>query len=209
MTQRFLEARTSDGKSLSRNELEAEILLVLLAGADTTGTAFGAILTDILSSPGDYSRILTEIDTGFKSGNLSQPIPEAAEVSNHCPYYVACVKESLRLTPPIPSLIPREVTADQPPLVIDGKVIPIGTEITCSAYLANRDKEIYGEDANMYRPERWLEDGGDKAKLFDKYSCTWGYGSRTCLGKDLAYMELMKAPLMVCLFMQLTIEQFI
>ncbi|CAD6448794.1 e5128983-b8c8-4d3b-b1ee-a357e9a4f09f [Sclerotinia trifoliorum] len=191
----FFEARTPQGKPLSRTELEAEVLVVLVAGADTTGTSFSSILTDILSSPSDYARMMEEIDTGFTSGNLSQPIPKAAEVSKHCPFYAACVKESLRLTPSSPALFPREVTADQPPLVIDGKTIPIGTEITCCSYITNRDKEIYGEDADIFRPERWLEDN-EKTKMFEKYNFTWGYGSRVCLGKDLAYMELMKSPLM-------------
>ncbi|KAI9649763.1 hypothetical protein NHQ30_002344 [Ciborinia camelliae] len=196
LLQSFLDARSPDGEPLTKSELEAEVLIVLLAGADTTSTSFSSILTDIISSPDAYSRMMTEIDTGFATGNLSQPIPKATEVLQHCPFYVSCVKESLRLTPPSPALFPREVTANQPPLMIDGKVVPIGTEITCSPYITNRDKEIYGEDANMFRPERWLEDGGEKAKMFEKYNFTWGYGSRICLGKDLAMMELMKFPLM-------------
>ena len=184
---------------MSREELKAEVLVVLVAGADTTGTSFSSIVTDILSSPGDYQRMVAEIDAGFAAGHLSHPVPTAAEVSKYCPFYVACIKEALRLTPSSPVLFPREVMAHQPPLVIDGKVIPVGTEISCSAYLANRDREIYGEDAETFRPDRWLEDD-EKAKIFEKYNFTWGYGSRVCLGKDLAYMELMKGPLMVCLF---------
>ncbi|QSZ30214.1 hypothetical protein DSL72_004736 [Monilinia vaccinii-corymbosi] len=196
LLQSFFEARTPEGKPLERSDIEAEVLILLLAGADTTGTAFSSTLSNMLSSPGAFSRMMAEIDAGFANGNLSQPIPKAAEVSKHCPFYVSCIKESLRLNPPSPALFPREVTADQPPLIIDGKVIPIGTEVTCSPYLTNRDKDIYGEDADIFRPERWLEEDGAKAKMFDKYNFTWGYGSRICLGKDLAMMELMKFPLM-------------
>ncbi|KAB8297671.1 hypothetical protein EYC80_001479 [Monilinia laxa] len=195
LLQSFFEAKTPDGKPLSRADIEAEVLVLLLAGADTTGTAFSSTLTNIISSPDAYSRMMMEIDTGFANGNLSQPIPKAAEVSSHCPFYVSCVKESLRLSPPSPALFPREVTADQLPLIIDGKIIPIGSEVTCSPFLTNRDQEIYGEDADIFRPERWLENV-EKAKMFDKYNFTWGYGSRICLGKDLAMMELMKFPLM-------------
>ncbi|ESZ92863.1 putative cytochrome P450 monooxygenase [Sclerotinia borealis F-4128] len=208
LLQSFFEAKTPEGMPMDKSDMEAEVLVILLAGADTTGTAFSSFLTDIISSPDAYARMMTEIDTVFASGNLSQPIPKAAEVSKHCPFYVSCVKESLRLNPPSPALFPREVTADQPPLIIDGKVIPIGTEITCSPYLTNRDKEIYGEDADLFRPDRWLENGGEKAKVFDKYNFTWGYGSRVCLGKDLAMMELMKFPLMVRLYFVHAIKQF-
>ena len=75
--------------------------------------------------------MLAEIDAAFESGALSQPIPTYAEVSQHCPFYTACVKESMQLCPSAPNAFPRLVSADQL-LVLDGKVVPVGTEVTCN-----------------------------------------------------------------------------
>jgi cytochrome P450 len=172
-------------------------MLLFTAGADTTGTTMGAMMNYMLGSPIVYGKMLAEIDSAFERGVLSKPIPTSIEVSKNCPYYVACVKESLRLCPSAPNIFPRLVQADHAPLVIDGKTIPVGTEITSTAYMANRDPELYGEDANEFRPDRWLEEDGEKGKLFDKYLATFGFGTRGCLGKELAMMELMKTPLMV------------
>lgn len=55
----------------------------------------------------------------------------------------------------------------------------------------NRCKKVFGADANVWRPERWLEDE-EHAKYLDSMLCTFGYGSRTCIGKNVALVEVNK-----------------
>ncbi|KAI2790843.1 hypothetical protein POX_c03694 [Penicillium oxalicum] len=190
LLQTFLDARTEEGKPLDLEYIRAEVLLVLLAGADTTGTAFQALITYLLTHPESYDRMMEEIDTASRKGYLSE-VPQYNEVLEHLPFFVSCVKETMRLCPSAPNIFPRYVS--EPGLELYGKWAPAGTEITCNPYLVHRDPALYGEDAEDFKPERWMDP--EKAKLYNKYNFAFGYGSRVCLGRDIAMMELFKGPL--------------
>ncbi|XHG07079.1 hypothetical protein AWENTII_010240 [Aspergillus wentii] len=193
LLQTFLEARTEDGKPLDMEYIQAEVLLVLLAGADTTGTAFQALTQYLMTHPAAYKRMMEEIDVADRNNLLSE-IPQYSEVLEHLPFYTSCVKEAMRLCPSAPNIFPRYVS--EPGLDLYGKFAPPGTEITCNPYIVHRDIDLYGDDAEEFRPERWLDP--EQAKLYTKYNFNFGYGSRGCLGKDIAMMELYKGPLQVC-----------
>ncbi|MCJ1390387.1 hypothetical protein MMC18_003246 [Xylographa bjoerkii] len=189
--QSFIDARTEEGKPLEMDYIKAEILLILLPGADTTGTAFQGLIHYLIAHPPVYTKLMAEIDAATRAGYLS-PMPQYHEVQQHCPYYIACVKESMRLHPSAPTILPRIVSKGG--MTIDGKFVPEGMEVTANVWLIHRDTNIYGADAEAFRPERWLESAAQAAR-FDKYSLGFGYGARACLGKELALMELHKGPL--------------
>lgn len=96
-------------------------------GADTTGTQFQALLIQVLSTPGVYEKLIAELDDATRNKRLSA-VPQYAEVVEHCPYYVACVRENMRLTPSAPNIFPR--IAPREGLDLDGKFVPGGTELT-------------------------------------------------------------------------------
>lgn len=73
--------------------------------------------------------------------------------------------------------------------VVAGRHFAGGVEIGMSPYVFQRRKEAYGEDAEVFRPERWIEaatttttNGEDKKRL-DKNLLTFGQGNRICVGK--------------------------
>lgn len=137
---------------------------------------------------------MDEIRAAESEGHLSK-IPQYEEVSKHCPYYVACVREVMRLWPSSPALFPRVVSGTG--IDFGGKMAPAGTEVASTPFLIHRDKEMYGPDAEEFVPERWLDP--EQCKKFLKYFFGFGYGARVCLGKDIAQMEIFKAPMQVCL----------
>ncbi|MCJ1356967.1 MAG: hypothetical protein MMC33_006963 [Icmadophila ericetorum] len=191
--QAILEARTDKGKPLDLACIKAEALLIMMAGADTTASAISSLFHNILTSPTVRAKITAEIDHASAAGKLSA-IPQYDEVLKHCPYYVVCIHETLRLWPSAPGIFPRLVPKGG--MTLDGKFVPEGIEVTCHAWAVNRDPGIYGPDVEEFVPERWLNHSDeDAARKFHKYNFTFGYGTRACLGKDLAYMELCKGSL--------------
>jgi len=181
------------GEPLDIAYIKTEILLVLLAGADTTGTVMQGLMHELLIRPEIYRRLMEELDGVTRKGWLSQ-IPQYAEVLEHCPYYIACIREVMRCWPSASGYFPRVVDAQG--IDFYGKLAPPGTEVTVHPSLIHRDKKLYGPDADQFNPDRWLD--LEQSKKFLKYFFGFGYGARVCLGKDIALMEIYKAPLQVC-----------
>jgi cytochrome P450 len=186
----ILETQAQELAPLDAESTKSEVKFHFLAGIDVTAAAFQSILVYILSDGEVYKRVVGEID-GFPR---EVRVARQTDILNHCPYYVACVQEALRLCPPASNILPRLVS--RPGMEIDGRHVPSGMEISCSPWIVNRDPSLYGNDAELFRPERWLGTLEER-KLLTKYSETFGYGSRTCLGKDLAMLILYKVPFQV------------
>ena len=148
--------------------IKAEVLLVLIVGADTTGTAFEGMMCMVMSDSNVYSKLMEEIDGATRAGHLSE-MPQYDKVIQHYPYYVACVKETLRLWPSAPNIFPRLVGKDG--MGLFGKFVPEGTEISCNPWIVHRDPRVYGENAREFRPERWL--GNEESVLGMGQGSAW------------------------------------
>ncbi|KAI1076809.1 cytochrome P450 [Whalleya microplaca] len=187
LLQYCLDARYSDGISLSDAEKRAHITLLIQAGADTTGTALGCTLRFFLMHHAVLQRARAEIKAADQAGKLSRPIAYE-ESRKQLPYFSACIKESLRLNPPAANLFARVIPAAGKRIA--GVFVPGAAEVTTNAYVVQRDPELSGPDPEAFRPERWLEAG--RGSLMDAAIFTFGMGPRVCIGKDVAYMELWK-----------------
>lgn len=156
--------------------LFSELLLLIVAGTDTVAIAIRSILTQILENPGINAHLLS----------LTPGSPE------YKIYITAIIKESLRLMPP--SQMPFSRISSPQGYHLGNYYVPGNIEIYPSFYTLNRSTRIWGSDANEFRPERWLAylAGTEKwdierTKVMD---VTFGWGSRMCLGKAVAEMEL-------------------
>jgi len=77
--------------------------------------------------------------------------------------------------------------------VICGKAVPGGTEIMHNMCETLRDKEVFGEDADIFRPERFLECNEEKkSQLLRVMALAFGHGRWMCPGKNLAWIQLNK-----------------
>lgn len=184
---------------LTQAETESEALLQIMVGTDSTATAVRCIFYYIITSPRIHARLISELDSALAAGELTRPILRDAE-SKSLPYLQACITEGLRIWPPVASLIYKK----SPPggdRLDDGRFIPGGTNVGYSAWAVHRDRRMYGADAHVYRPERWLEAKGEKREAMGRsVELVFGTGRYGCLGKGIAALELNKVFAEVCFF---------
>ena len=74
------------------------------------------------------------------------------------------------------------------------RYFPQGTIIGVHAWVAHQNTGVFGNDAAEFRPERWLKSESDESTLaeMEHYFLSWGAGSRTCLGRNVALLEMLK-----------------
>jgi cytochrome P450 len=143
----------------------------------------------LMTSPHAYNTLVTEIFTAIRSSRISSPITDAEGRS--LPYLQAVIKEGLRIYPPVTGLMLKEVPKGGDTL--NGVFVPAGAEIGYCAWGLYRSKKIFGEDAEMFRPERWLEAEGEKLRTMNStVELVFNYGKWQCPGKSIAAIELNK-----------------
>lgn len=171
------------------------------AGSDTTAISLRALFYYLARNPKCLTRLLQEIDERDEAGKLSASVTFAE--SQDMPYFQACLKEAMRMHPAVGLSLERVVPIGG--ITISGHFIPAGTIIGANPWVVARDKEVYGEDADIFRPERWLDlwrvvDAGgkqaeaaqEKLRCMERNFLAFGAGSRTCLGKNVSLMEMNK-----------------
>lgn len=149
---------------------------------------------NISSRPDCCERLLAEIDSAEPSSLLSQPIASFKDARG-LPLFNACLQETLRGAPSTTSLFPRQVAIGGTRIL--GQFVPEGTQLSATPWITNRNRALYGGDAEMFRPERWLKGSPEQVREWIRYDFQFGYGNRACPGKNLALMIVYKASLHV------------
>ncbi|KAI1005687.1 hypothetical protein K3495_g2529 [Podosphaera aphanis] len=154
------------------------------AGHETSATAINWGIY-ILSRPENahvQKKLREEIRANLPSPDSGEIV--TAEILDKLQYLDAVSKEILRVRPPVPQ-IGRVAVRDT---TICGQYIPKGTGVVVHSWALNRCKYIWGADARLFKPERWLTgDGNGGAKPLAYL--TFGSGTRGCIGKGLAQGE--------------------
>lgn len=174
---------------LDQDEVAGEALLQVIAGSDTSAATIRLVLLQLMSSPPSYRKLQAEIDNAIKSGRISSPIKDSE--ARQLPYLQAVIKEGLRITPPATGIFSKQVPKGGD--VLNGIFVPEGTQIASSSLGLHHSKSIFGEDADLFRPERWIESEGETlANMLATSDLIFHYGKYQCLGKPVALMELNK-----------------
>ncbi|GKU08933.1 unnamed protein product [Fusarium langsethiae] len=152
---------------LDEKDMGAEAAVFLVAGSDITAYTLSAAIVQI--------RV---VDT--------KNLPSLLELEQIV-YLNATVREAVRFAIAAPGRLLRVVPRDGKPLVVDEQLIPAGSIIGISAYTMNFSKKLWGDDAAEFNPDRWLGEGG---KSLDTNMCSFSKGLRSCLGQNLAFVEI-------------------
>jgi cytochrome P450 len=154
-------------------------------GSDTTATQIAANFFYITQNPETLSKLTREIRSTFSSVEeirLGQKL-------DGCEYLQAIVEETLRMSPSITGVLPREVLPGG--IRVAGEFFPAGVGLSVPIYTLHHNTEYYPEP-HKHIPERWLVDeSSDEAlKRGVAVMTPFSYGPRGCIGQRLARMEL-------------------
>lgn len=177
---------------LSRDEVESEALIHMVGGTDTTALALRNAVFFVASNVVAYRKLQFEIDTAVRETSLSSSDIVPCSRARAMPYLQAAIKEALRMWPPVMGLMSRSSEKDD---TICGLRVPAGTHVAWSALAVMKNQDIFGPDAEVFDPERWLNAAPEQLKDMEAVQgLVFAGGTRwECLGKRLAQIELEKA----------------
>ncbi|KAL8674883.1 MAG: hypothetical protein Q9168_000686 [Polycauliona sp. 1 TL-2023] len=161
----------------------------IIAGSDSTGVVLKTTMYNLLAHPLSVQRLYDELLDVERTQQLTRPFPTWNEVSN-LPFLDACINEGVRLHPPF--CLPFERVVPAGGITVCGQYFTAGTVVGMSPWVVNRHRPTFGDDADSWRPERWLEGGAEHRKTLDNSLLTFGAGRRVCLGKHIALLEMKK-----------------
>jgi len=184
--------------------LETDPQSSIIAGSDTTSTAMAATLFYLVRQSAALENAIAEVRSTF---DKVEDIHHGAQLTS-CTYLRACIDEAMRLSPSVGGLLPREVLPGG--ITIDGEHIPAGVVVGTPHYAIHHNPAYYPEPY-AYIPERWIAGstipalpvlsgplGGRAGRVSDddvaraqSAFCPFSVGPRGCIGKGLAYVEMM------------------
>nr|AFK35760.1 unknown [Lotus japonicus] len=165
---------------LSRNEIRHLFLDLFIAGIETTVVTVEWVMAELLRNPDKLEKVREELCQAIEE----DAILEESHISK-LPYLQAVVKETFRLHPPGPFLVPRKCDEDA---CIAGFLVPKDAQVLVNVWAMGRDPTIW-EKPNIFLPERFLNcEINFKGQNFELIP--FGAGKRMCPGLPLAHRSV-------------------
>ena len=131
----------------------------------------------VLSDPRVHKLLAAEIRGAVAAGAVPAEGNLTWAQSQSLPYLQACLKEAMRVRPAVGLNITRVVPPEGVELA--GEFFAGGTTVAVNGWVLHRDRETFGEDCEVFRPERWLE-GEEKARVMERYMFQVSCSRQTC-----------------------------
>ncbi|KAI9717221.1 MAG: hypothetical protein M1828_007415 [Chrysothrix sp. TS-e1954] len=152
-------AKLFEQKELKGNEMDDTSIMSMagsniFAGSDTTAIYARAVVYYLLKNPHCKAKLVQELDERWTAGTLSDPVK--VKEADTMPYLQAVLYEALRCHPSVGMSLPRIVPAGG--FEAAGRYFPAGTIMGTNAWAIHQDKEIFGQDADKFNPDRWLRE---------------------------------------------------
>ncbi|PCH44286.1 cytochrome P450 monooxygenase pc-bph [Wolfiporia cocos MD-104 SS10] len=185
MLNRLLDARDDNGEPMSPEELSAEAMTLIIAGADTVANTSCATTYYLARNQRVQAKLQAELDEALKAVDSEVALYDAVK---YLPYLDAVVNEGLRLHATIGAGLPRVVPEGG--ITVLGHTFKEGTCVSVPIYYLHRDESIWGANATEFYPERWLDATGERKKAMLDAFTPFSVGPRACIGRNLALMQL-------------------
>ncbi|KAJ7451486.1 cytochrome P450 [Mycena galericulata] len=189
--------KLKSGEQLPQEELLGQISTLIFTAQDTTAAALSRMFQVLADHPDVQRQVREEVTTAHAQGDLSY-----AELMA-LPLLDAVCRETLRMYPPVAftlrtTLMDAVVPLQRPIKGKSGKTytsvhIPANTDVCVGIIGANKDKAIWGQDADEWKPSRWLSEMPaavqDLPGIYYNM-LTFGTGPRSCIGLKFAELEM-------------------
>ncbi|XP_076948781.1 cytochrome P450 76T24-like isoform X1 [Bidens hawaiensis] len=177
----FLNLNQMDESSFSRNDMRHLFLDLFIAGTDTTSSTLEWAMVELIRNPDKLELARSEVTKLMKH---NENILQESDLSQ-LPYLQAVIKETLRLHPSVPFLIPHQSIRD---VEIQGFIVPKKAQIFCNVWAMGRDPKVWSHP-EKFVPERFL-DVNINYKGQDFEFIPFGAGRRICPGLNMAHRIL-------------------
>ncbi|GAU34050.1 hypothetical protein TSUD_16380 [Trifolium subterraneum] len=157
---------------LTNNNIKAVILDMFGGGGDTSGSTIVWAMAELVKDPRVMKKAQDEVREIFNTKGIV-----GEKYINELEYLKLVVKETLRLHPPAPLLVPRECGQA---CEINGYHIPINSKVIVNAWAIGRDPKYWNEPERFY-PERFVGSSMDYNGTKFEY-IPFGAGRRICPG---------------------------
>ncbi|XP_068611355.1 cytochrome P450 4T8 [Brachionichthys hirsutus] len=175
----LLLTKDENQQGLSDEDIRAEVDTFMFEGHDTTASGLSFILYNLACNPEHQTICRDEIKQVLNDKENIE-----WEDLNQIPYTTMCIKESLRLHPPVPGTS-RRIT--KPITFCDGRTLPAGSVIGTSVFGIHRNETVW-ENPHVFDPLRFLPENISKRSSYA--FVPFSAGPRNCIGQNFAMNEL-------------------